>query len=1385
MKIKALHILLLFAIGDVYGGIYPSHANHSSLVFEENKGQIKGQDAKSVMFALHQNGFNMFLLEKGIAYQFTKITLPQDLKAIDKSSSVQDVLAWQKKKSEAKVETYRMDLEFEGASNHVEIIQEGQSPSVTNYYGLNALNIRSYSKITYKNIYPNIDWVIYGKGETVKYDFVVRPGGNPKNIRLKTKWVEDLKKEKDGSLVLMNRLGQVKESSPISFQANQKLKTEFNLTKDWIGFDVQDFDPSMTLVIDPDLNWGTYYGNDADQSFWSTAVDASGNVYAAGSSTMGTTNTLAVGGHQTSFGLGSEVALLVKFDKTGSRLWSTYYGSESATNGMACTVDKFNNVYLAGRTNSSASIASSLTVHQPSLNVIIPGVESDGFIAKFDQAGAIIWATYYGGTAFDEITSIAVDASANVFVGGTSLSDNTVSEFIATTGAAQTTNSGSGDAFLVKFNSAGVRQWGTFIGGVDAEEAKVALVDNSGNAYLAGYTFSGSDIATSGSHQPAQISMGVMDGFITKINGTDGTKMWGTYYGGALDDQFIGGSIDASNNIYLSGATKSDTGISSSGHQMNYGGVLGSDNDAFLVKLTKDGTRLWGTYCGAAGEDKGYACALDNKGNVFLSGSTTSTDSISLYAYQSNLASASKEDAFLVKYTVAGVRKWGTYYGGGERDYAFGFAADKNYNLYLVGSTASTNLPTFAALQGTNQGMTDAFITQLTDSTTPSITISADKPNPICKSTKVTFSPTTTKGGTAPLYEWYKNGILVGTDTIYKDSLLNDMDNIQCRLKSNDSSITIDTAWSNVISVNILSPQQVTIDTQICADKTFFFKGAFHSPPIIVIDTLKDLVNGCDSIVKLDLKVRPNDLVEYTPKQSICKYSSFFFIDTSVGDSGRHYRYYKNVYGCDSAVYVDIEIIPQLTLPTVNDTVCSNALPRTYNTRTYSAAGTYQDSIADLTTGCWNLFTYKLVVKTAPANTVIPLAICANKPYFFNGAFRDTAGTYRDTFVSANGCDSIVILNLTVKPIDSNVSNKTICFGDSYFFAGKFRTTTGKFYDTLVGRNGCDSLSILNLTVRNKITKNLTPIICSNDNPYFFKGIKRDTTGVFYDTLKSVLTGCDSFVTLSIIVNKISFGKQDTSICEGYGDTIKYNSKIYKPGVYYDTLVNSKLCDSIVTFTFKILPKTRDTIRKYFCTGTKYLFGRNKQLVTKTGYYYDTLLVKNKNGCDSISVLDIKIGLNDKVTLDNGIDFKSWQDSVSYQWYYCNPWRLIKDATKQKFTTTTKGSYAVVISDGRCTDTTDCIKLYTYDNTSGVNSVVHGGIQIYPNPTSDKLTIENSKIESKVYISLYDLLGKKVIEKQYRNINKLELELKTLSNGLYMLHYDSETRNEIFKIQKD
>jgi hypothetical protein len=691
----------------------------SSWAFEENKGQVTGADGKNVKFVFKDGNLSMFLMQSGIAYQFNKVTYPEGYKPLDKFASAEERIKIERLQSQIQTETYRMDVNLEGANPNPTIKTEGRSDDYIQYYNHNALDVRSYQKVTYYEVYPNIDWVVYvnknaGANEPkVKYDFVVHPGGDPSKIKLKTEWVEELKTNADGSITLNNRMGSVTEQRPVSFQDGKDVKTNFVVNNNMISFQLEKFDNETDLIIDPNLIWGTYYGGAgmeyvgyfASKGHQIVAVDKSGNVYLAGETTSSTE--ISLGGYQNKYS-GNWDAFLVKFNSAGIRQWATYYGGDSIETRIFCNVDETENIYLGGLTASTNGIA--FNGNQNAFG----GGESDAFLVKFNSDGIRQWATYYGGDTtlsgsggMDGAYSCAVDKSGNVYLAGVTTSSTGISF-----NGHQNTYGGNGNAFLAKYNSSGMLQWATYYGNGGGDRGYSCSPDINGNVYLVGQTYSTSGIS-SGGYQ--NTSGGGLDAFLVKFNSV-GVRQWATYFGGKGNDEGRDCKIDGNGNIYMTGHTSSKSDLATGGFQNTYGG----NEDAFLAKYNSSGMLQWATYYGGTGAEAAQSCAVDKNNDVYITGPTSSTSNIASGGYQ-NIFGGDSANAFLVKFNSAGQLQWATYYGNNGTTYGLSCQVDGSNKVYLAGITSSNNNISKGGHQNIYGGNYDAFLVKFDNSANSSI----------------------------------------------------------------------------------------------------------------------------------------------------------------------------------------------------------------------------------------------------------------------------------------------------------------------------------------------------------------------------------------------------------------------------------------------------------------------------------------------------------------------------------------------------------------------------------------------------------------------------------------------------------------------------------------
>ncbi len=660
----------------------------SVLYFVENAGQITdqyGRQRADLDFKISSAGLSMFIGKGKIHYQWMKPKVTRSFPAWDRLEDEPG--------GPLELESYRMDVVLQGANGAAQKLMEEKDDYYENYFTIkgsgSGVRANSYRRITYKDIYPHIDWVIYSKDGQVEYDFVVHPGGRVSDIRIRYEGAAALQVNGDGSLTARTPMGAVTERAPRSFQSDGKIVTSrFQLKGNELSFDVASYQQALT--IDPVLDWCSYYGGDGrgiehmsncmtdsfgnvyfsgltnstvniatvgahrstfvagrgsynsffakftrsgkrlwatycSNVFWTTtgvsmALDTLGHIYIA-AVTDSITGITTPGAQQTIYGGGDSDVFLAKFDTMGNRIWCTYFGGPNLDQvlyrGLACDGK---NVYMTGSTQSSSGIATA-GAHQPVYNGGSPGGgvgTDDGFLAKFDDNGILQWATYYGGQSADYGYGIVLDRHGDIYMGGRTSTGSTIN--IATPGSFQPNSQGM-HGFLAKFSSNGTRQWGTYFGG----QIYTVDCDKEGDVYVFGYTTNGTGITTKGSYQE-NIS-GPSDAFIAKFN-TTGDLQWGTYYGGESNEIAFGMAVDAWNRIYITGTTKSTTGIAdSNAMQPQYAGsFLGINGDGFLAEFTKDGERRWATYWGSKGDDYPYNIAVDNMGSLYICGGTTSMD---------------------------------------------------------------------------------------------------------------------------------------------------------------------------------------------------------------------------------------------------------------------------------------------------------------------------------------------------------------------------------------------------------------------------------------------------------------------------------------------------------------------------------------------------------------------------------------------------------------------------------------------------------------------------------------------------------------------------------------------------------------------------------------
>jgi hypothetical protein len=337
-------------------------------------------------------------------------------------------------------------------------------------------------------------------------------------------------------------------------------------------------------------------------------------------------------------------------------------------------------------------------------------------VAAYDAAypliidPVLVYSTYLGGRGDDQGNGISVDNNGRAYVTGITLSPD-----FPTVNALQPDLSkrGSDDAFVAQLTADGTAlRYATYLGGSEFDSGRGIAVDKKGQAYVIGETHS-TDFPTANALQPVfgGPGRGLGDAFVAQLTADGAGLRYSTYLGGNGRDNGLGIAVDQRGQASVTGVTESTDFQTVSALQP----VLNGVNDAFVAQLTADGAALrYATYLGGSEIDLGSGIAVDNRGQVYVTGRTISADFPIVNALQPTLNGL--DDGFVVKLTADGAAlSYATYLGGNGGDSGNGIAVDQRGQAYVTGFTESTDFPTVNALQPTfGGGFLDAFIAQLT-----------------------------------------------------------------------------------------------------------------------------------------------------------------------------------------------------------------------------------------------------------------------------------------------------------------------------------------------------------------------------------------------------------------------------------------------------------------------------------------------------------------------------------------------------------------------------------------------------------------------------------------------------------------------------------------------
>lgn len=528
--------------------------------------------------------------------------------------------------------------------------------------------LHGYSKLYAAGLYPKIDLELYGLNNGLKYNYIVQPGGQLSEIKLKIDGADKVSIE-DGELHISTSVNEIMEAKPYAYQEINGERVEvpcrFALQGNIVSFRCpKGYNDRLPLVVDPTMIFASYSGSTADNWGFTGTFDSLGHGYSGG----------------------------------------TVYDV-----GYPVTPGAYDTTYNGGNT----------------VNLTIGDIDRDAAILKYSPNGdSLKFATYLGGAKGNEQPhSMVVNSKTELVVFGTTSS----SDFPTTSTAYNTAINGKEDIFLCRFSADGKSLLAsTFVGGSgddgynghipvgsvknqsqlgynygDIARGEV-IVDHNDNVYVASVTYSKDFPVSSGAYQTSL--KGRTDGVAFKMNNSLSSLIWSTYIGDTGYDAAYSIQLDKSSNAYVCGGTESNFFFNDTGaYQQKFGGNLA---DGFICEIKSDGTSvLHGTFLGTSAYDQCYFVQLDNNGYVYVYGQTASSS----FPVKNVAYSNSKSGQFITKFNSSLSKiMYSTVFGtgSGKPDISpTAFLVDKCERIYISGWGGDVNSTFEGGHGGSTKGM--------------------------------------------------------------------------------------------------------------------------------------------------------------------------------------------------------------------------------------------------------------------------------------------------------------------------------------------------------------------------------------------------------------------------------------------------------------------------------------------------------------------------------------------------------------------------------------------------------------------------------------------------------------------------------------------------------
>jgi len=408
-------------------------------------------------------------------------------------------------------------------------------------------NVRRYGRIRYGDVYPGIDVEYYGAGREMEFDFIVAPGSDPRQIRMRFRGASEMIVDDAGDLVLRSEERELRHQRPTAFQEIRgervEVACEFVIEGSAVALRLADYDAYETLVIDPRVVWSQTLPGVGTDRFFAVAAGPDGTVYAAG--TTESIDIPAPNGVLGAYQGGRSDAYVAQFAQDGTLLNATFIGGSGEDDASGIAVNADGAVYIIGSTDST-NLPTTLDSLQP-----VSGGGLDAFVTVLtSDLSELVASTFLGGSSSEIGVALAFDTiSPDIFVTGATLS----SDFASAGTAFPQQGGADSDVYLGKLDPHLSRLRAMARYGGDGRESPARIrVSPSGEPILAGSTDSSNLPSTADAFQ--RMSGGGIDSFVTAYT-SNLDLFYSTYFGGPGDDVLHDFDYDPMGNAYLGGGT--------------------------------------------------------------------------------------------------------------------------------------------------------------------------------------------------------------------------------------------------------------------------------------------------------------------------------------------------------------------------------------------------------------------------------------------------------------------------------------------------------------------------------------------------------------------------------------------------------------------------------------------------------------------------------------------------------------------------------------------------------------------------------------------------------------------------------------------------------------